>query len=612
MSLRMAWACHQRNTSLAIAANVFTYVGTIILFMINWFFVQRIIRAQHGHLGWSTQYRIFHRAGLGLLVTTLIMLIVGAISQFFTLNEGKLKAFRALQLTGQTYFTIFCFAPAVLVVISLLLPRREIEKFGAGRLRVNIIILLLAVTVLFMGQLFRCILAWIPQTPQVDAAGHPVDTPWYLHKACFWIFNFVTEIIVVILFAVVRVDLRFHIPNGSRLSGDYSGRNSRVTVNHIPSEKELSAAAPIIPTRHNGSSETIHKYQNSVFDDSNTLADSLRYGGSTLEVDEKTGNWKVKRISGGSVSSHDSVRSSRSSLHDRVVTFADEDIPPVPELPTEWPLPDSPPPRSSVAALEHSNPPSRKSTPKPPRFEVANHHLNGVDMGDAITDALLKLEQNSEQNQVQKKKSQNKFPIKNERSSATPPPDSNSVSHKTAMKEKRRSGPKNPLAPRDRSTVPPRSALKQARSYSNANSTTSTTPTLADVPEVPRQPEPELPRHPELVAAPNVIRTQRPSSLELITLTQKPSTNSLQILDMSLQGDNAGEVSRPDTKDGVPPVSEGSTSVGVTRAPSSAYSGATTSSDAREAAVAEEEFRKFSSEGLPVLDGDLMRERRFD
>lgn len=611
----MAWAYHQRNTSLAIAANVFTYVGTIILFMINWFFVQRIIRAQHAHLGWSTPYRIFHRAGLGLLVTTLILLIVGAISQFFTLNEGKLRAFRAMQLTGQTYFTIFCAAPAVLVFISLLLPRHEIEKFGAGRLRVNITILLLAVTVLLTGQLFRCVLAWIPQTPQFDAAGRPVDTPWYLHKACFWIFNFVTEIIVVILFAVVRVDLRFHIPNGSRLSGDYSGRNSRVTVNHIPSEKELGAAAPVIPTHHNGSSETIHKYENSVFDDSNTLADSLRYGGSTLEVDEKTGNWKVKRISGGSVSSRDSLRSSsasRSSLHDRVVTFADEDIPPVPQLPAEWPLPDSPPPRTSVAALEHNNPPSRRSTPKPPKFEVADHHLNGVDMGDAITDALSQLEHNSEQNQVQKQKSQSRFPIKIERSPATPPPDYNSATSKTPVKEKRRSGPKNPLAPRDRSTVLPRSALKPARSYSNANSTTSTAPTMADAPEMPRPPQPELPRQPEPVVLPNVPHSQRPSSLELITLTRKPSTDSRQILDKSLQGDYAGEVSRPDTKDDVPSASEGSTSVGVTRAPSSAYSSGTTSSDAREAAVAEEEFRKFSSEGLPVLDGDMMRGRRFD
>jgi hypothetical protein len=168
MSLRIAWACHPRNVGLGIAANVFVYVGTIILFMIDWFFVQRIIRAQHQHIGWSTPYRIFHRGALGLLIVCLIMIILANIWQFFTNSATKLHVFRVLSLTGQTYFTVFCFAPAVLLFISALIPRREVEKFGAGRLRINITILLVAVAVLLTGQLFRCVIAWIPQTPRAE------------------------------------------------------------------------------------------------------------------------------------------------------------------------------------------------------------------------------------------------------------------------------------------------------------------------------------------------------------------------------------------------------------------------------------------------------------
>ncbi|KAF2828627.1 hypothetical protein CC86DRAFT_465405 [Ophiobolus disseminans] len=596
MTLRIAWSCYPRNVGLGIAANVFVYVGTIILFMIDWFFVQRIIRAQHQRLGWSTPYRILHRGALGLLVLTLIMVIMVSIWQFFTINETKLSAFRTMQLIGQTYFTVFCFAPAVLVIVSLLIPRREVEKFGAGRLRVNVTILLLAVTVLTTGQLFRCVIAWLPQTRVRDDVGVPIAQPWYLHRACFYAFNFVTEIVVVIMFAVVRVDLRFHVPNGSRMSGDYSGRNSRVNLNStsnvalsaMASKKSLASISPggHLSIHKNDSSETLHQYEVSVFEDSRTLADSLQFGASTLEVDNKTGAWKVKRVSTGSTSSRGSITScsspSRSLLHDRSVKFADE-APPVPEVPAEWPLPALQPPRSSMPIFEHSNSPSKRSTPKR-AFEVFDHDLNGDDMGD-VTDALSKLEQNSETNTPITPASykSTRFYVN---APVTPPPEYAATTQKPT--EKRRS---NPLAPRNRATFPPKSALKtSSRMHGNANNQNSTTPTIKEAPEYPTAPKVQPPR--------------RLSSLEFIKLAQNPQPRSHQILDLSLQGAVAADISRPVTANNEPPM-------GVARAPSSAYSNDTTPSEARETARAEHDFRNFNCEALPV-DMDVMRSRRFD
>jgi hypothetical protein len=593
MSLRIAWACYPRNVGLGIAANVFVYVGTIILFMIDWFFVQRIIRAQHQHIGWSTPYRIFHRAALVVLIITLIMLILVNIWQFFTISDTKLHVFRALQLTGQTYFTVFCFAPAILLLVSFLVPRREIEKFGAGRLRVNITILLIAVTVLTAGQLFRCVIAWIPQTPFFDAVGQPVGQPWYLHKACFYVFNFVTEIVVVIMFAVVRVDLRFHVPNGSRMSGDYSGRNSRINlsssitldgnINHsaTTSKKSLPCISPIVPMSHhrNDSSDTLHKYERSIFEDSNTLADSLRYASSTLEVDSKTGNWKVKRVSTGSTQSsiYSAPSPTRSSFNDRTVTFAD-DAPPVPVLPTEWSLANN---QSSHNSMNSS---SKRNIPKKP-FEIADHDLNGVDVGDAITDALAALEHNSD-----RKEEQSPIGPVSQAAIATNSPIANE--NKTRMNH-------TPLAPRKRSTFPPKSALKTSRIHSSTNSTASCTPTIIEAPELPQPPLP--------TAAPPV---QRYSTAEFITLFPRPSSDARRILDMSLQGDRASDISAPESaKDAS---HQGSI---YASALSSMYSQGTTSSDARETATAEEEFRRFSYEASPVApgsEGDIMRDRRFD
>lgn len=593
MSLRIAWACHPTNMGLGIAANVFVYVGTIILFMINWFFVQRIVRAQHQRLGWSTAYRIFHRGALVVLVITLIMMIVSSIWQFFTINEIKIHAFRALQLTGQTYFTIFCIAPAVLVLISCLLPRREIEKFGAGRLRVNITILLAAVAILTTGQLFRCVITWLPQKPIRDASGQLIDAPRYLSKGCFYVFNFVTEIIVVVMFAVVRVDLRFHVPDGSRISGDYSGRNSRVNLNSrsnvnvnsknsqanlrgAVNEKHNVCEAPIIPMTHrNGSTETLHKYETSVFEDSHTLADSLKYGGSTLEVDGKTGAYKVKRSSIGSISStQGSSFSSQCATPvnptDRAVKFIDE-APPVPEVPA----------RLSSPIL-----PSKRGTPKR-KFEIAGHGLNDVDAGGAVTDALAALEHNSTRDQEHPRISTTPQELNEER---TPTDSPITMSDDTYRRASR-----NPLAPRKRATFPPKSALKLPRTHNSTSTSASQTKSIPETPEIPEQPKPTASRH-----------TRRSSSIEIISVAQKPIPDPRKVLDVSLQGEVASDVSRPDSAwDMLAVDAPSSVSVAVGQDMTMSHNNGTDNTDARSrvAPSAETEASRFSFDAFPAVPG---------
>lgn len=611
MSLRIAWACHPRNIGLGIAANVFVYVGTIILFMINWFFVQRIVRAQHQRLGWSNAYRVFHRGALVVLIITLIMLIVSSIWQFFTANDTKLHVFRVLQLIGQTYFTVFCIAPAVLVLISILLPRREIEKFGAGRLRVNITILLIAVAILTTGQLFRCVITWLPQTPVRNASGQQTNVPRYLSKACFYVFNFTTEILVVIMFAVVRVDLRFHVPDGSRISGDYSGRNSRVNLNSrsnvnvnsqanpraMANEKRNVCEAPIVPMMHrNSSTETLHKYETSVFEDSHTLADSLKYGGSTLEIDGKTGAYKVKRSSIGSISSthgstYDSSFSSQcptpGNSSERAVKFFDE-APPVPDLPANM---YSQPPRFSTTPDLRSNPPSRRGTPNPPSrrgtpkrtFEIANHGLNDMDAGGAVTDALAALEHNSVNHQ------------ENIKLSATPRESSEAPSRvnspSTVPNDKKHRAPRNPLAPRNRATFPPKSALKMPRNHNSISTADSHTASIAEAAESPEQPKPTASRH-----------TRRSSSVEIITLAQKPVPGSRKVLDLSLHGEVASDISRPDSARDLSAFNTpSSSSVAVGRISPAVYNNDPPRISTKSQAAVDDEISRFSFESFPAV-----------
>jgi hypothetical protein len=652
MCLRIAWTLHKRNVGLAMAAQIFTYAGTVILYMINWFFTQRVVRAQHTKLGWSMPYRIFHRGSLALLLMSLFSIIITSIWQSFTLNTNSLRIFRNFQLAGQTYFTWLAFAPIVFVLISLVLPRHEVDKFGAGRLRVNITILLIGATVISTGQFFRCVTTWLPPSPLRNAQGQFQDPPWYFAKVCFYVFNFVTEVIVIGMYALVRVDLRFYVPDGSKRAGDYS----RSSVNVHDSEKK--PRSNVVSTYSNGSNETLHSYQTSIFEDSGTLADSLRYPSSTLTIDEKTGAWKVKRASGSFVSSPRSSTGSQPSMWMDRTTMAENDIPPVPAIPnrTSWPLSTSSPyPSDSISKMEHKNPSSKRSSPSN-QYELKNHVFNDQDMGDAVQSALNRLESNSDK--------------KSKRRTRSPPPgyedadtinaagrssaDNNfsrpkslDVKGEAPKKEKKR-----------RNTTHPMVVTKDGRKILRKTRQTSPTEdvSIRHVPSEPTlPPKTYIPTNmmsgardgpssmPEPVSArasqPAASSPQRLSSLEIITLSKRLSDpdNSPRVLDLSgrpkqestrdsaatsrsnsLQRDPHGEqahrapVASPKSHHVLGIAQQAGPSSGAAAtgllAPgvvsrigtvsSSIYSTSTTSSDRREAVRAEEEFRRFSYEAV--------------
>jgi hypothetical protein len=385
MSLRIAWACHPRNIRLAIAAQVFVYVGTIILYMVNWFFTQRVIRAQHPRFGWSTAYRLLFRASIVAMIISLIFLIVGAIQPFFTLSNNTHRIDHALQLTGQTSFAAFCFAPIVLVSLSLIFPRGNVDKFGAGRLRNNITILLIGAAILSAGQIFRAVITWVPATPLRNAQGRPVDTQWYYSKACFYAFNFTTELLVIIFYAIMRVDLRFHVPDHCKKPGDYQRkqhqykRNSEFKVDVVGDEKKLKRRSEKAGSmRSMRSNETLQENQGSLFDDSQTLANSLRYPSSFLEVDPKSGNWKVKRMSRDTLTN--------ASMSQNSLAITDPEAPP---LPSDWPLRTSQMARGEIPVMEHRNIGSKIHIAETPE------RSSKWERGDAIDKAIRDLEANS-------------------------------------------------------------------------------------------------------------------------------------------------------------------------------------------------------------------------
>ena len=218
MILRIVWATRPTNIRLGIAANVFVYAGVLLLFVVNLIFAQRIVRAWHPNSGWHPLFHHAFTALYVLIVLSLCMLIVAVIQSFYTLNRNTSRIDRAIQLYGQTFFCVVSFLPIPMILIGgLLTPRKtRTEKFGSGRFREKIAILLSSTFLLCLGACFRAGTNYAGGTRPIN---HPAG---YQSKACFWIFNFVVEMIVIFLYVVVRIDKRFWVPDHSKKAGDYS------------------------------------------------------------------------------------------------------------------------------------------------------------------------------------------------------------------------------------------------------------------------------------------------------------------------------------------------------------------------------------------------------
>lgn len=234
LTMRLVWASRPTNISVAIAANVFTAAGVLLLFLVNLMFAQRVVRAYHPAFGWRKAIRWAFRLLYVSVVAVLAMVVVASVHMFFTLDPDVRNKERDVQLVAGTYLAALAFLPIPIVLLSraavVVRSRRggEVEKrvvqekFGTGRFRTKIALLLSTSVLLTLGAAFRAGINFVPR---------PINQPaWYHHKAAYYCFNFVIELIVVYAYGIARFDKRFHVPDGSSGPGDYS-KDGRIMVN---------------------------------------------------------------------------------------------------------------------------------------------------------------------------------------------------------------------------------------------------------------------------------------------------------------------------------------------------------------------------------------------
>jgi len=215
-SLRLGWMYNLDNRGLAIAATIFVAAGVLILFIINLLFAQRILRGLHPHLGWHKALSRTFLVLYLLIPLLLVMVITASTQSFFTTHRATAKVDLNMQRAASTYFMFFAFLPIPIVIFALVyLKKNDPDHFGQGHFWLKAGVVLTASALLTLGAAFRT--GTVFQTWKPEYTTSP---PWYNAKWCFYFFNFTVELIVVVLYITLRIDLLFHVPDGSK--GPYS------------------------------------------------------------------------------------------------------------------------------------------------------------------------------------------------------------------------------------------------------------------------------------------------------------------------------------------------------------------------------------------------------
>jgi hypothetical protein len=186
-----------------------------VIFAINLVLTQRILRAIHPKIFWHPAVSLFFTFLVASVPFFIIFNIAVLTASFFVVTAEGAKITKDLLFLGASWNLFLCVFPLITLSIFAVFPSpTPIEKFGIGRFRTKIVMLVYSAATLFIGAIVRLIAA---------AQSHPINMPGQVDtKPIFYLTGFMLEIFVVVLFAAARFDLRFHIPNGCTGPGQYS------------------------------------------------------------------------------------------------------------------------------------------------------------------------------------------------------------------------------------------------------------------------------------------------------------------------------------------------------------------------------------------------------
>ncbi|KUI62715.1 hypothetical protein VP1G_09832 [Cytospora mali] len=202
--LRMVWAFKLTNVRVAVASQVFSQAGVLLLFLLNLILAERIWLDRKVRARTRLRLRIALITLSTLTVSALIMEIASIIVSVYTLDQKTISTCRNVQRTGATYFLILATTPLAMLALAFLTsPASSTKRQGtsSGELvRFPVTIVSSVLCILNAG--FKTGVVWTPPRSLFDPA-------WYHSRACLYVFGFTAEVCVLILLYATCADVKF-------------------------------------------------------------------------------------------------------------------------------------------------------------------------------------------------------------------------------------------------------------------------------------------------------------------------------------------------------------------------------------------------------------------
>lgn len=218
MVLRIAWATRPNNGSVALAANIFAFLGVVVIYIVVLLLSLRVFRARQPRLGWKPWLSKGIKITYAILLVLVLVVVPFTIVNGFSKDPQLQKACTWIIRVGVLYFFLFNLIAPILYLLAIFLPRPkdiEPENFGTGCMQTKLVVLAIVIFFTVFISAFRLGVTWAP----IRSLSQPA---WYDTRAAFYTIELGFELIITFTLISVRFDRRFWIPNGSKRPGDYS------------------------------------------------------------------------------------------------------------------------------------------------------------------------------------------------------------------------------------------------------------------------------------------------------------------------------------------------------------------------------------------------------
>ncbi|RDA93843.1 hypothetical protein CP533_6393 [Ophiocordyceps camponoti-saundersi (nom. inval.)] len=211
---RIAWV-FSKLRGIVLMAQILQSAGVVLVFIVNLFFTRRILCAMHPSVGW---HPVFGKVFLFLVasIPAVVILNIVSLSFFFFSSDNfeRHEMTEKLLIFGGSWNLSLTMLPLVVIFVACAMPGPPVEQFGQGTLIFKTSIFIFVAAMTAAGAAVRLAVALNPLGGLLKLS--------LFDRSVFYVTSFTFDILTVIIYAYFRVDLLFHVPDGSSKQGDFA------------------------------------------------------------------------------------------------------------------------------------------------------------------------------------------------------------------------------------------------------------------------------------------------------------------------------------------------------------------------------------------------------